>query len=356
MSLIHPLISSNIDVIGDVHGEIGALCSLLSRLGYDGNGNHPDNRKLVFVGDLVDRGPDSIAVFELVKHLYDQDNAQIVLGNHELNLLIPDPVKPSRPKYKHGNHWFHGKTENMLKKTTTIQFQRLATKADQLRIQQFLKELPLGLENQDIRVVHACWDPNSVEILRNDKRSLLEIYNHYQDILEKGDYHSKQERALKEQNDNPVKVLSSGKEKGLGEGEKPFEAGGRIRTIKRAQWWTEYDEEPFVVFGHYWRKLPPEVDHQERKLEVKDLDPDDKSGIPPLFDKDQPYSLLGPKQNCMCIDYSVGKRFWERHRGFPLGSTGTALAALRFFKSKENGLLSLSLLFDTGRKKDLTKK
>ena len=45
-----------IDVIGDIRGECGTLCELLDRLGYDGNGAHPEGRRLVFVGDLIDRG------------------------------------------------------------------------------------------------------------------------------------------------------------------------------------------------------------------------------------------------------------------------------------------------------------
>jgi hypothetical protein len=51
---------------GDVHGEAGPLFQLLDVLGYDGEGTHPEGRRLVFVGDLVDRGPDSVSVVEFV--------------------------------------------------------------------------------------------------------------------------------------------------------------------------------------------------------------------------------------------------------------------------------------------------
>ena len=64
--LVQQLPQSDLDIIGDVHGEIGALCTLLDRLGYDDQGRHPQNRHLVFVGDLVDRGPDSLGVLDLV--------------------------------------------------------------------------------------------------------------------------------------------------------------------------------------------------------------------------------------------------------------------------------------------------
>ncbi len=65
--LIQELFSGPIDIVGDIHGEIEALRQLLKSLGYDQYGIHPDGRRLVFVGDLVDRGPNSPAVVELVK-------------------------------------------------------------------------------------------------------------------------------------------------------------------------------------------------------------------------------------------------------------------------------------------------
>ena len=55
MPLVDKLFSGPIDIIGDVHGEIGALLSLLDLLGYDGQGNHAEGRRLVFLGDLGDR-------------------------------------------------------------------------------------------------------------------------------------------------------------------------------------------------------------------------------------------------------------------------------------------------------------
>ena len=54
-SLVKPLFDGPIDIIGDVHGEIGALHSLLTHLGYDSEGDHPQGRRLVFVGDLTDQ-------------------------------------------------------------------------------------------------------------------------------------------------------------------------------------------------------------------------------------------------------------------------------------------------------------
>ncbi|MDH3441675.1 MAG: metallophosphoesterase, partial [Gammaproteobacteria bacterium] len=50
-----------LDIIGDIHGEFDALMNLLDVLGYDEEGQSPEGRKIVFLGDLIDRGPDSPA-------------------------------------------------------------------------------------------------------------------------------------------------------------------------------------------------------------------------------------------------------------------------------------------------------
>lgn len=86
-SLKEALFPSPLDIVGDVHGEIGALQNLLSELGYSESGEHAEGRHLVFIGNLIDRGPDSPAVLRLVKTLVDNWRANCVLGNHELNLL-----------------------------------------------------------------------------------------------------------------------------------------------------------------------------------------------------------------------------------------------------------------------------
>ena len=62
---VAPLPPGPVDIVGDVHGELGALDALLDRLGYV-RGRHPEGRRLVFVGDLIDRGPDSAGVLERV--------------------------------------------------------------------------------------------------------------------------------------------------------------------------------------------------------------------------------------------------------------------------------------------------
>ncbi|MEU6330754.1 polynucleotide kinase-phosphatase [Streptomyces sp. NPDC047049] len=83
------------DIIGDIHGCRSELETLLGRLGYalarDGHGRavdavHPEGRTAVFVGDLVDRGPDSPGVLRLVMGMVGAGHALCVPGNHENKL------------------------------------------------------------------------------------------------------------------------------------------------------------------------------------------------------------------------------------------------------------------------------
>jgi protein phosphatase len=80
------------DIIGDVHGCFDELVILLGELGYEvaagGTGaRHPDGRRACFVGDLVDRGPDTPRVLRLVMGMSDAGTAIVVPGNHENKLL-----------------------------------------------------------------------------------------------------------------------------------------------------------------------------------------------------------------------------------------------------------------------------
>ncbi|MFI8190119.1 polynucleotide kinase-phosphatase [Streptomyces sp. NPDC085946] len=70
------------DIIGDVHGCSAELEALLGKLGY-ADGVHPQGRTAVFVGDLVDRGPDSPGVLRRVMAMVKSGNALCVPGNHE---------------------------------------------------------------------------------------------------------------------------------------------------------------------------------------------------------------------------------------------------------------------------------
>lgn len=75
-----------LDIIGDIHGCYAELVSLTKELGYKwstGVPIHSDNRQLAFIGDLTDRGPDSIKVIEVVHQLVEKEQvAYYVPGNH----------------------------------------------------------------------------------------------------------------------------------------------------------------------------------------------------------------------------------------------------------------------------------
>lgn len=79
------------DLVGDVHGCASELHTLLDRLGYapgaDGVHRHPEGRRVVFVGDLVDRGPDVAGCLRLAMDMVDAGSAICVQGNHEAKLL-----------------------------------------------------------------------------------------------------------------------------------------------------------------------------------------------------------------------------------------------------------------------------
>ncbi|NET56492.1 MAG: polynucleotide kinase-phosphatase [Symploca sp. SIO2E6] len=79
------------DIIGDVHGCCDELEELLTALGYSEDGHngwsHPESRKAVFLGDLVDRGPRVGDTLRLVMKMTATDNAICVPGNHDVKFL-----------------------------------------------------------------------------------------------------------------------------------------------------------------------------------------------------------------------------------------------------------------------------
>jgi len=82
-----------LDIIGDIHGCFDETIALLNLLGYkvspsaDGYDlSHPEGRKAVFVGDLVDRGPNSPEVIRLVMSATRAGTAYCVAGNHDVKL------------------------------------------------------------------------------------------------------------------------------------------------------------------------------------------------------------------------------------------------------------------------------
>ena len=129
----------NYDVIGDVHGHLDHLIRMIEILGYDREGktySHPDGRKMIFVGDLINRGPDSLGVLRFVRGLHENGNAHVCLGNHEFRLIQQSVAQPTLPSSE-------------LKPFVG-----------------WLRSLPLFLEMTTFRVVHAAWHFSSINVLR----------------------------------------------------------------------------------------------------------------------------------------------------------------------------------------------
>ncbi|MAK56752.1 MAG: metallophosphoesterase [Pusillimonas sp.] len=334
MNLLKPLAEGPIDIIGDIHGEIDALQALLDRLGYSASGSHPQGRRLVFIGDLVDRGPDSPGVIQHVRELVENHGAELILGNHELNLLVDD--------IKDGSGWFFDERfeqdcENYAPFSRTPESERMD-------VREFLSRQPVALHRNDIRIVHAAWTSNAINAIsklplgtvveayfeweeRTRRQADAEgVYERYLDAKEKwakqledesdpppfldaiADYEAMQ------QTFNPLKTLTSGVEK---RSEEAFFAGHRWRYSDRINWWMTYSDKVPVVIGHYWRLLEKQEAFRTPRYTR-------------LFSNIHPLAWHGKQHNVFCIDYSVGARWRDRKAKQPIETSRFRLAALRW--------------------------
>ncbi len=298
-SLIQSLPDGPLDVIGDVHGEIDALRQLLRHLGYDDDGVHPTGRRLVFVGDLVNRGPNSPAVVEWVRHLVQFQRAHCLLGNHELNILIG--VK--RPV----SQWFYG--ESRMDDTGQPIPQTLADESMRYQMRQWFQTLPVALVRYDLRIVHACWDADMIELAKGqgDVRKLFES-SRRQIESELDGCEDEVERYLAHRNRNPVLRLTAGF---LERSDSRSQETGKMRFTQQRPWWLQYADPEYCVFGHY-------------------------SHLDGVF--------LGSRSS-LCIDFGVGKRWTERRMGVTRSFTWK-LAAFRH-PEKE-------LVFDDGNRQPIS--
>lgn len=342
MSLVQRLPDNPLDIIGDVHGELDTLVRLLAHLGYDSQGAHPEHRKLVFVGDLCDRGPNSYGVIELVRLLITHGNAYAILGNHEINLLISDA--------KDGSGWFFDERYERDQKNYAP-FERAPSRQRE-DIRTFLGALPVALVRDDIRIVHAAWIESAIDAIRTLPRgSTASQYKIWDGLAKKAAQDSglyqrylseKRQWALEDEVStppflhaiaeyeatqqmlNPLKVLTSGVERPA---DSPFFAGNRWRFSDRVNWWDDYDCTTPVVIGHYWRLFQA----QEQSV---------RSRYSLLFKDISASAWHGKRHNVFCIDYSIGARWRDRKLHRPDDNSRFKLAALRWPES--------CLVFDSG--------
>ncbi|MFC2155160.1 metallophosphoesterase [Acidobacteriota bacterium] len=162
--------TAHFDIIGDIHGHAGKLRELLLKLGYReqrGCFRHP-GRQAIFVGDLIDRGSENFATLKIVKPMVDNGQALIVMGNHEFNALCFH-THDDRGRYirKH--------SEKNLRQHQQV-LDEIAVRGEkgsdewQMYLDWFSR-MPLFIEVAGIRVVHACWDGDAVEWIKNNKTS-----------------------------------------------------------------------------------------------------------------------------------------------------------------------------------------
>ena len=320
--LVAPLFDGPLDLVGDIHGEFSALQVLLERLGYNAEGIHPAGRRLVFVGDLVDRGPQSVAVLRFVQPLLAAGLAQCLMGNHELNLLRRDR--------KHGNDWFFGQPS--AEAVAHFGACEWLEPGEQGWVDAMLEPLPLALERPDLRVVHASWCEQSLRwcherMAAGESRPVAELYAELDvqverlaeergvtaameaELLAMGPFPGASSEvppmrpayAVHDaflQMNHPLAVLCSGQEK---VSEAPFWANGKWRMTDRVAWWRDYRSAVPVVFGHYWRWTDDAARSRYSRGE-----PDLFAGCTPLA----PLPTAGAP--AWCADFSVGARYRQR--------------------------------------------
>lgn len=157
------------DIVGDIHGHSDILVQLLQKLNHlDNNENvidNPHGRKLIFCGDLINRGPDTPKVLAIVKSLHDKGYAEVIPGNHEFFSLF---------------YHLYGKEEfiqpYISKKAiaffehTMIQFR--GKEKDWSMYMDWFMGFPMFIENNSLRVIHALWDDSYIQYLKENLKNI----------------------------------------------------------------------------------------------------------------------------------------------------------------------------------------
>lgn len=153
-----------IDIIGDIHGYADKLTGLLEQLGYVHNGQYfvpPEGHRALFIGDLIDRGPQQLATLEMVFAMLDADVADAVMGNHEYNALTFASIDPNNPeRYLRSHNDVHIRQHEAFLAEAPF-----GSDIHQHWLTRFY-ELPLWLETDNACYVHACWDVDSMAVLK----------------------------------------------------------------------------------------------------------------------------------------------------------------------------------------------
>ncbi|TVR79508.1 MAG: phosphoesterase [Saprospirales bacterium] len=279
------------DLIGDIHGHADKLEELLVKLDYRKNSDsyaHPE-RKVLFVGDYIDRGPKIPETLAIVRSMVESGNAIALMGNHEYNALCFH-----YRDHNSGGHLRPHYIKNIVQHYETLrQFHnRQREYEDNL---EWFKTLPLFYETDTFRAVHACWDKNHIDFLR---KTLHE--NKLTDELIR--------RSVDREDPlyNSIDETLKGKEITLPDGQTFRDVQGTERTDIRIKWWENPENMTYRSIS-----VQPINHLPDRKINLGDLSSSSwyrETKKPVFFGH---YWLKGDpifyRPNICCLDYSVAK-------------------------------------------------
>ncbi len=205
------------DIIGDIHGNADALKRLLNKRGYTNDSTAAfKNRRLIFLGDFIDRGDQNKEVIEIIRKLVRMDKALAVMGNHEYNAICYH-TKSSRED----SDYLRRHTETNTKQH--LEFLKEYKDDDERdKVIKWFQRLPLYLDFDDFRIVHACWDQQSIDFVKDKYSNYLT-----NDFLHKSVDPSTQEYSV-------IETLLKGPEAPLGPGLTFNDSDGHARIRCRS--------------------------------------------------------------------------------------------------------------------------
>jgi hypothetical protein len=280
------------DLIGDIHGHADELVKLLETLGYQkvqGVYRHPE-RKVIFLGDFIDRGPKIRQVLEIVRPMIEEGKALAVMGNHEFNTLAyhtEDPELPGEYLRRHTpkNEKQRRKTGEQLKPDELVSYL------------EWFRTLPMWLDLDGLRVVHACWDEQAVRTITEALKEQRGITNTL--LL----------AACKKGNTlfTPVEIVLKGKEAALPEGMSFNDMEGSVRTDIRTRWYLSPQGQTYRSYALQTDEIPCDMDLEESVVAMAAPYP---TTAKPVFVGHYWLSAQRPEilaENVACLDYSVAK-------------------------------------------------
>ena len=241
------------DIIGDIHGYGKELKSLLDKLGYkkDANGTYvppePD-RMAVFTGDYIDRGRENFEVIDIVRNMVDAGHARAIMGNHDLNAglfhtLHPETQKPLRKRDE----------KNVRQHQAYLDEHHNDLEQGEKNIA-WLKSLPVCLELDGLRFVHAMWDAPSLDCLRK-AGIMLDDNTIAPDRWPDMQWQPQKPEQTPEF--KAIELLTKGFEIQLPLGVSFLDGDGHKRKKARLKWWANPDK-PDLMFHEVVLDVPPE--------------------------------------------------------------------------------------------------